>query len=82
MASTNRSAARVGITGGGFGGVHCSAAWNTSEATPTRSLDQGFTEFLTEPEVRSVRRVWWNQRALGFRLPAERGVVVLPGGGR
>jgi hypothetical protein len=80
MVTTNRSAARVGVAGGGFG-VHPYGSGHL-EATPARSLDQGFTEFLSEPELRSVRRVWWNQRALGFRLPAERGVVVLPGGAR
>jgi hypothetical protein len=80
MFGKTRRAARVGVTGGSFKGNPFDDG--NFEAIPTRSLDQGFTEFLTEPELREVRRVWWNQRALGFRLPAERGVVVLPGGGR
>jgi hypothetical protein len=58
------------------------AAWNTYEATRTRPLDQGFTEFLTEPELRDVRAVWWRLRSAGVDLPAERGVVTLNGGAR
>jgi hypothetical protein len=80
MVTTNRSAARVGVAGGGFG-VHPYGSGHL-EATPARSLDQGFTEFLSEPELRSVRRVWWRLRAAGVDLPAERHVIAVNGGAR
>ena len=31
-------------------------------------------------EIPELRALWWRQAALGRRLPAERGVIVLPGG--
>ena len=30
-------------------------------------------------EVRHVRRAWWNQAALGYRMPAEHGIIVIGG---
>ena len=41
-----------------------------------------FTEQLDSRERAVAREVWWRQKALGFRLPVERGVVVLKGGAR
>ncbi len=32
-------------------------------------------------ELASLRALWWRQAALGHRLPAEIGVIVLEGGG-
>ncbi len=31
-------------------------------------------------ETPELRALWWRQAAAGFRLPAERGVIVLEGG--
>jgi hypothetical protein len=31
-------------------------------------------------ELPDVRRVWWHQARLGYRLPPEKGVIVLEGG--
>ncbi len=31
-------------------------------------------------EIPELRAMWWRQAALGHRLPAERGLIVLPGG--
>jgi len=31
-------------------------------------------------ELASLRALWWRQAALGHRLPAERGVILLEGG--
>ncbi len=31
-------------------------------------------------EIPELRALWWRQAALGHRLPAERGLIVLPGG--
>jgi hypothetical protein len=80
MLATNRSGA-VG-DGAGFKDVHSLAASDTLESTPTRPLDQGFTEFLTEPELQQVRAVWWRLRAAGVDLPAERHVIAVNGGAR
>jgi hypothetical protein len=33
-------------------------------------------------ELPDVRRVWWNQARLGYRLPPERDVILLTGGKR
>lgn len=52
------------------------------DSIPHRPLDQQFTEYLTEPELRAVRAVWWNLKAAGVDLPAERGVIALSGGVR
>jgi hypothetical protein len=80
MLAEHRSAARVGFTGGNFKGIPFGGG--CLEVTPTRPLDQGFTEFLSESELQQVRAVWWRLRAAGVDLPAERGVVTLPGGAR
>ena len=37
---------------------------------------------LSHSELTALRRIWWEQLALGYRLPSERGVVVLDGGPR
>ena len=31
-------------------------------------------------ELAELRLMWWRQAALGHRLPAERGVIVIEGG--
>ena len=31
-------------------------------------------------ELPELRRIYWRQAALGHRLPAERGVIVIEGG--
>ncbi len=31
-------------------------------------------------ELPDLRSLWWRQAALGHRLPAERGVIVVEGG--
>jgi hypothetical protein len=69
----------------GAGGTAAGASGTVLRGTsgqPERSTGHTFTEYLSEAERRRVRRVWWNQRALGFRLPPERGIVVIRGGAR
>ena len=80
MALQHERAARGGIADGAFGDTQLGGEY--PNATPTPTADQQFTEFLTGSERAAVRRIWWNQRALGFRLPAERGVIIMPGGAR
>ena len=66
----------------------------SSEQQYTRSLavlqiSPGVVEIPVEnlhlrpmrPEERSlVRSIWWRQWRLGHRMPAERDVIVIPGG--
>ena len=33
-------------------------------------------------EMPHVRQAWWNQARSGHRLPAERGIILIPGGRR
>jgi hypothetical protein len=80
MLAESRNPGAGGTAAGASGAVQRGSGH--PEATPTRSLDQGFTEFLSEPELRDVRAVWWRLRAAGVDLPAERGVVTLNGGAR
>ena len=37
---------------------------------------------LTERDLEDVRAAWWRQAALGNRMPAEYGVIVVDGGRR
>ena len=43
-----------------------------------------FAQLVPRPvrpgEVPDLRALWWRQAALGHRLPAERGVIVISGG--
>ncbi len=52
-------------------------------------MTQGYIRFpvdrliprpIRPDEVPHVRRVWWRQAALGYRLPAESGLILLDGG--
>jgi hypothetical protein len=74
--AAKRENARVAGDPGASEGV--SRGSGHPEATTTHT----FTEYLSEAERRRVRRVWWNQRALGFRLPPEVGIVLIRGGAR
>ncbi len=39
-----------------------------------------FPRPMRPDEIPHVRRVWWDQARLGYRLPAEPGVILLEGG--
>jgi hypothetical protein len=45
-------------------------------------VDQLVPRSMRREEARDVRRVWWNQARLGYRLPAEPGMILIEGGRR
>ena len=47
-------------------------------ARPRASRRGGFRRVVSELEA--VRAIWWAQARLGYRLPAERDVIVIQGG--
>ena len=61
-----------GVLLGGFDTSDHSLGILTSQLRP-RPIGSG--------ELASLRALWWRQAALGHRLPAEIGVIVLEGGG-
>lgn len=75
MVAENRNAR---VSGNPGASENVSRGSGQSEDTTTLT----WTEHLCECERRNVRRVWWDQWALGHRLPAERGIIVMPGGAR
>ncbi len=48
----------------------------------TLPLDSLIPRPVRADEVPHVRRMWWNLTADGYRLPAERGVIMIEGGRR
>ncbi len=53
-----------------------------SDPSPTALIDvaQLVPRDVRPDEVPELRALWWRQRALGHRLPAELGIIVLEGG--
>ena len=51
---------------------------------PDHTVGIEFAQLVPRPvrsdELRELRSIYWHQAALGYRLPAERGVIVLLGG--
>ncbi len=45
-------------------------------------VDQLIPRSMRPDELRDVRQVWWRQARLGYRLPPEKGVVLITGGKR
>ena len=39
-----------------------------------------FASSIEPTEIEAVRVIWWRQIALGHRLPAELGVILISGG--
>ena len=58
------------------------AAVNGDKSNHTAFVD--VAQLLPRPvradEIPELRAMWWRQAALGHRLPAELGVIVLEGG--
>ncbi len=56
-----------------------------SNDTSDHSLDIPISQLRHRPigpgELASLRALWWRQAALGHRLPAETGVIVIEGDG-
>ena len=50
--------------------------------TPTFRVpvSQLFPRQIRPDEMPHVRQVWWSQVRSGHRLPAERGIILIPGG--
>lgn len=42
--------------------------------------DFEFLQVTDHSLVEALRTIWWGQAALGNRLPAERGVILIDGG--
>ena len=57
-----------------------------SNDNSNHSLDIEVSQLVSRPvrsdEIPELRAMWWRQVALGHRLPAELGVIVLEGGCR
>ncbi len=51
---------------------------------PDHAVDIPVSQLAPRPirvdEIPELRRIYWRQAALGHRLPAERGVILLEGG--
>ncbi len=56
-------------------GDHCDGSDNTLSI----DLAQLRPRQIGPGELASLRAMWWRQAALGHRLPAERGVIVIMG---
>ena len=54
----------------------------TAKGYVTFPVDRLIPRRIRPDEIRHVRQAWWNQAAEGYRLPAERGVIVINGGRR
>ena len=54
-----------------------------AQGDPSRTALIEFAQLIPRPvrpdEFASLRAMWWRQAALGHRLPAERGVIVIMG---
>ena len=48
--------------------------------TPFINIVQLVLRDVHPDEIPELRAIWWRQVALGHRLPAERGVIVVEGG--
>ncbi len=57
---------------------------NATQSDPSRTALIEFAQLVSRPvrpdEIHELRALWWRQAALGHRLPAERGVIVVEGG--
>ena len=57
---------------------------HAAERDPGRTALIEFAQLVSRPvrpdEIPDLRALWWRQAALGRRLPAERGVIVIEGG--
>ena len=55
-----------------------------TQSDPSRTVFIEFAQLHPRPigpgELASLRALWWRQVALGHRLPAEIGVIVIEGG--
>ena len=56
----------------------------TAQENPSHTSFVNVADLVPRPvradEILELRRIYWRQAALGLRLPAERGVIVLEGG--
>ncbi len=57
-----------------------------AQGDPSRTAFIEFARLVPRPvrddEIPELRALWWRQAALGHRLPAEIGVIVIEGGER
>ena len=57
---------------------------NAAQRDPSRTAFIEFAQLVPRPvrddEIPELRVLWWRQAALGHRLPAETGVIVVEGG--
>ena len=55
-----------------------------TQGDPSRTALIEFAQLVSRPacpdEIPELRAMWWRQAALGHRLPAEIGVIVVEGG--
>ncbi len=55
-----------------------------AQSDPSHTVDIDVLHLVPRPvrpdELRELRAMWWRQAALGHRLPAELGVIVIEGG--
>ncbi len=56
---------------------------NATQSDPRRTAFINIVQLVLRDvhpdEIPELRGMWWRQAALGHRLPAERGVIVLEG---
>ena len=54
--------------------------FDSSEHTVNFPISQLLPRPVRPDEIPELRALWWRQAALGHRLPAEIGVIMLQGG--
>ena len=57
---------------------------HAAQSDPSRNASIEFAQLVPRPvrpdEILELRSIYWRQAALGHRLPAEIGVIVVEGG--